>query len=55
MAVKSPQKIAIAISIIAIVCNILLAAIKFFAGFFSKSYALISDGIDSSADILTTV
>jgi len=55
MAVKSTQKIAIAISIIAIVCNVLLAAIKFFAGFFSKSYALISDGIDSSADILTTV
>lgn len=38
-----------------VVGNIVLAALKFFAGFFGHSFALIADGIESTTDALTGV
>lgn len=38
-----------------VVGNIVLAALKFFAGFFGHSFALIADGIESATDALTGI
>ncbi|MDR1689265.1 MAG: cation diffusion facilitator family transporter [Clostridiales bacterium] len=42
-------------AIIALIGNAVLAALKIAAGIFSQSGALLSDGIDSSADVLISV
>lgn len=47
-------KVATRISIFSIVGNILLAFIKIFSGIFGNSYALIADGIESTADVLSS-
>ena len=49
------NKIANRVSIITIIGNILLAIIKFIAGIIGNSMAMISDGIHTLSDILTTV
>ena len=49
------KKIANRVSIITIIGNILLAIIKFIAGIVGNSMAMISDGIHTLSDILTTV
>ena len=49
------NRIAIKTSIITIIGNILLAIIKFIAGLLSNSGALISDGVHTISDVLTTV
>ena len=49
------NKIANRVSIITIIGNILLAIIKFIAGIVGNSMAMISDGIHTLSDILTTV
>ena len=49
------KNLAIKVSIVTIVGNVLLAIIKFFAGLLSNSGALISDGVHTISDVLTTV
>lgn len=43
------------VTIIAILWNVFLSAIKIFAGVFGKSTAMIADGIHSASDIITSV
>jgi cation diffusion facilitator family transporter len=50
----SKQPLAIRTVAFSILSNALLAAIKFLAGIFGNSYALIADGIESSVDILSS-
>ncbi|WP_313094899.1 cation transporter, partial [Empedobacter sp.] len=45
---------AIKASIFSIVGNASLAGIKFLAGYFGNSYALIADAIESSADVFSS-
>lgn len=52
--VSSYKKIAIRVSIISIVINLLLSLVKLFAGIFAKSGAMISDGVHSASDVFTT-
>ncbi len=46
---------AIRVSVITIIFNVILAAIKFFAGLVGHSTALISDAVHSLSDVLSTV
>jgi len=48
------KKIAIKISVVTIVINILLTLIKLVAGIFASSYALISDAVHSASDVFST-
>src|SRR5699024_273702 len=48
------QKSAVKATYFSIVGNTLLAAIKLFSGFLGISYALIADGIESTADIFSS-
>tara|TARA_R110000851_G_scaffold221246_4_gene374031 strand:- start:5590 stop:6483 length:894 start_codon:yes stop_codon:yes gene_type:complete len=41
-------------TVIGIVVSILLAAVKFFGGFFGHSYALIADAIESTTDVVSS-
>jgi cation diffusion facilitator family transporter len=43
------------VPLIGVAVNAALAAIKILAGFFGNSYALIADGIESTADIVTSL
>ena len=38
-----------------VIGNIALASVKWFAGFFGNSYALIADAIESTTDIFTSL
>src|SRR5690625_640809 len=49
------SKTAIRTSFFSIFANLLMVIIKFLAGFFGNSYALIADAIESSADVLSSV
>lgn len=49
------SKTAIKTSFFSIFGNLLMVIIKFLAGFFGNSYALIADAIESSADVLSSV
>lgn len=49
------EKIALHVSIVTIIGNLFLTLIKFFAGFFGHSSALISDAIHSASDVLSTL
>jgi len=51
----SVEKIAIKATYISIVSNTLLAIIKFIAGIFGNSYALIADAIESTTDIISSI
>lgn len=48
-------KMANRVSVITIIVNIVLSAIKLIIGFFAHSQALISDGIHSASDVISTV
>ena len=49
------KKIANRVSLVTIISNTLLALIKFISGFIANSMAMISDGIHTLSDILTTI
>lgn len=49
------ENIAIKTTYFSIVGNLLLASIKWLAGFFGNSYALIADAIESTADIFSSL
>ena len=51
---EQKSKKAIRISVIAIIGNVLLAALKLIAGFYGNSKALIADAIHSLSDVLAT-
>ncbi|MFM7540919.1 MAG: cation diffusion facilitator family transporter [Planctomycetota bacterium] len=44
-----------AVPLVAVAVNAALACVKVIAGFFGNSYALIADGIESTADIVTSL
>lgn len=49
------QAVAVRVSIVTIVVNIILSAFKLFAGIFGNSLALISDAIHSASDVFSTI
>src|SRR5690606_26756469 len=49
------SKTALRTSVFSIVGNVLFAIIKFLAGVFGNSYALIADAIESTADVFSSV
>ncbi len=51
---KSHQKIAIGTSVFSLIGNLLMAIVKWLAGYFGNSYALIADAIESTGDILAS-
>ena len=51
----SLEKTAIKTVYFSIISNALLAAIKWTAGYFGNSYALIADAIESTTDIVSSV
>ena len=51
----SPPNLAIRTVLFSILSNACLAGIKFLAGFFGNSYALIADGIESTVDIFSSL
>jgi len=50
----SPPSLA-SVPLVSVAVNAALASIKILAGFFGNSYALIADGIESTADIVTSL
>lgn len=48
------EKLAVRTAVFSIIGNFLIAFIKWFAGFFGNSYALIADAIESTTDILSS-
>lgn len=50
----SEKKIAMRVSTISIVINLLLSLLKFLAGIFAKSGAMISDAVHSASDVFST-
>lgn len=52
---KQSMDIGIKISIISIILNIILSVLKIFAGIFSHSSALISDGVHSASDVFSSI
>lgn len=51
---SAPQSLA-SVPLVSVAVNAALASIKILAGFFGNSYALIADGIESTADIVTSL
>lgn len=49
------QTVAVHVSVVTIIVNILLSAFKLFAGIFGNSMALISDAIHSASDVFSTI
>src|SRR5690625_1719204 len=49
------SKQAIRTVVFSVLSNLLLAIVKFFAGVFGNSYALIADGIESTADVFSSL
>lgn len=49
------QKLAMHISKVTVLANILLASFKMFAGLFAHSSAMVSDAVDSASDVLSTL
>ena len=52
---RTSEQIAMRVSFVSIVWNILLSAFKLFAGIVAKSGALISDAVHSASDVCSTV
>lgn len=53
-AVSADKKIAMRVSTVSIIVNIMLSIFKLFAGVFAKSGAMISDAIHSASDVFST-
>ena len=51
---ENMEKIAMKVSIISIIANVVLAAFKLVAGVFAHSGAMISDAIHSASDVFST-
>lgn len=49
------EKIAMKVSFVSIVANIILSVFKFFAGVFAHSGAMISDAVHSASDVFSTI
>jgi cation diffusion facilitator family transporter len=49
------NKIAIRVSYVSIIINVLLSLIKFLAGIFGRSAAMVSDAVHSLSDVLSTI
>lgn len=55
MKAHTPEQMALRVSSVSIVGNILLSGFKLFAGFAARSSALISDAVHSASDVFSTV
>lgn len=51
---KENEKLAMKVSIISVVLNVILSAVKFIAGIVASSGAMISDAIHSASDVIST-
>ena len=51
---KQHEKIAVNVSTVTIIINLVLAGFKFVAGFVAHSGAMISDAVHSASDVLAT-
>ena len=49
------SKIAYRVSIVSIIINVILSALKLFAGIWAKSGAMISDAVHSASDVFSTI
>ena len=52
---RTNQQLAMHVSLVTIVENLLLSAFKLFAGLFARSAAMVSDAVHSASDVLTTL
>lgn len=52
---QEPKAVAMRVSIISIIVNLLLSLFKLLAGIFAKSGAMISDSIHSASDVFSTI
>ncbi len=52
---KDPSELAVKVSALTLAVNIVLSAVKFGAGFFAGSSALVSDAVHSASDVLSTL
>ncbi len=52
---KEVEKIAVKVSVVTLIFNVLLSIFKFLAGFFGHSLAMISDAIHSASDVFSTI
>lgn len=52
---KTNEQIALQVSAVSIVMNLLLSAFKFLAGIFGHSAAMISDAVHSASDVISTI
>lgn len=52
---QEPKAVAMRVSVISIVVNLLLSVFKLLAGIFAKSGAMISDSIHSASDVFSTI
>ena len=49
------EKIAMKVSFVSIVANVMLSAFKLFAGIFAHSGAMVSDAVHSASDVFSTI
>ena len=52
---KTEQDVAVRVSLVSIIGNILLTAFKFFAGFAAHSTAMVSDAVHSASDVVSSL
>ena len=52
---RSGERLALHVSAVSIVWNVVLSAFKLFAGIFARSGAMVSDAVHSASDVLSTV
>ena len=55
MEYRSPKQIAMRVSAVTIMLNVVLCAFKMFAGIFARSGAMVSDAVHSASDVLSTI
>ena len=49
------EKVAMKVSFVSIVANVILSVFKLFAGIFAHSGAMISDAVHSASDVFSTI
>lgn len=52
---KTLEQVAMRVSIVSIISNLILTIFKLLAGFFARSSAMVSDGIHSASDVFSTL
>ena len=52
---RAEQEVAVRVSLVSIIGNIILTVFKFFAGFAAHSTAMVSDAVHSASDVISSV